>query len=253
MNWSKIKTVLIALFLLIDVFLVCWNVSQQRDRQTISTDAAANTVEALAARGITVSEGLIAPKIPTMGRLIVKNALADEVAFLGKCLGKGYRKDGSRFFKDGKAVELSGNRFTLTENRSVRTEDEARRWLSDNGFDLSMTRTVKENGAIAFQTVYGEYDVFGSRITVTDEDGTAKADGCFYTVDREEAGTEVLPMTAVLPRLLAEGIERGVVTAITPGFSAAPDTAERFSEATADAVYCISFADGREFFYNAGK
>ena len=98
MNWAKIKTVLIILFLLIDIFLVIWNVGLKNESRTVDGEVIKNTEELLLSRGINVPQGTLEEGIPDIKRIVVKNALGNEAEFIGEILGKNYRKDGNVFF-----------------------------------------------------------------------------------------------------------------------------------------------------------
>lgn len=255
MNWSRIKTILIGLFLVIDLFLLIFNVTLRREGRTVSDRVIDDTVEALLTKDITVSRALLSVKTPDMSRLSAQNVLADEAAFLGRVLGGGYEKDGQTFTRGNKTVELSGNTFLIRETRQISSVAEAARWLSDNGFDLSNVAETVYNGRYVFRTVYNDLEVFGSRIIVFQEGEEAVAEGSFLYIRgaENEKKSQTRHITSVLPRILSEGVSHCEVVGIYPGYMCVQSTKERFTEATANPVYRIVLSDGQEFFYNALK
>ena len=76
MNWNKVKTVLIYLFLAIDIFLVIWNIRLQNEAGAVGKKTIENTAKLLAARGIELPEGTVTEKIPELKGISVRNAVA---------------------------------------------------------------------------------------------------------------------------------------------------------------------------------
>ncbi len=255
MNWSRIKTVLIGLFLVMDVFLLIFNTALRHQERTVSDRVIDDTLTVLSQQGLTVSRALLCAETPHMSRLSAENVLADEAAFLGRVLGSGYEKDGQTFSRSGKTVILSGNTFVFREKRTIASADEAFRWLSDNGFDLSDTAQTEYQGQYVFRTMYDKLEVFGSRITVSQAGDEAVAEGSFLYIRGTENEKKSRPrhITFVLPRLLKEGVSNAEIVGIYPGYMCAQGTKERFTEATANPVYRIVLSTGEEFFYNALK
>ena len=252
MNWPKIKTALICLFLAIDIFLAGWDIALRRGKSRVSDEVVENTVSLLADRTLTVSPALISRSAPRITTVTAKNPMADEAGFIGKILGTGYIKDGNRFYKPGKEVELSDNSFIIKEQKKIASLSEARAWLSDNGFDLSGTVQTEYMGSYLFRTVYSGFELFKSGVTVTCDGETAVAEGMLLYVESEDSKKEeILNVTSVLPRLVTDGAANCEIIGITPGYMCTAAPGERFSETGAIPVYRILLSDGREFFYEA--
>lgn len=254
MNWPKIKTVLICLFLVIDLFLAGWDISQRHGKNSVSEEVIENTVKLLEDRTIKVSPNLIRRSLPKMGAVTAKNPMSDEAEFIGKILGSGYAKEDNRFYIPGKEVVIDANGFKISEEKTLNSLEEAKKWLEGNGFDLSGTVETEYMGSYVFRTVYDGFELFGSNITVTCEEKTAVAEGSFFYVSESvrESG-EILHVTSVLPYLISDGAENSEITNITPGYMCMSAGDVRFSEASASPVYRIILSDGREFFYDAVK
>ncbi len=254
MNWSKIKTALICLFLAIDLFLVGWDITHLRGKSTVDDEVIENTVSLLRDRGIIVSREVVDNKTPRIGTLTAKNPVADEADFIGKILGKGYIKDGNRFYKAGKEAELFGSAFKITENIKISSVDEAKKWLEDNGISMSDTVQTEYMGSYIFRTFYMGYELFGSKITVRTEGENTVAEGTvLYVTEAQAAKEELLHSTSVLPELVSDGVKACEIISITPGYMCISTNDEGFSEAVASPVYRILLSDGSELFYNAIK
>lgn len=251
MNWAKIKTVLIILFLLIDIFLVIWNVGLKNESRTVDGEVIKNTEELLLSRGINVPQGTLEEGIPDIKRIVVKNALGNEAEFIGEILGKNYRKDGNVFFNSECSVELIGDSFKITEDIKLKNAQDAEKWLTEKGFALKDTIKAEYRGEYVFRSMYKGMEVFGSRISVKSEDSKTVAHGkLYYVVENSETEANVRHATAVLPKLIQEGISNCTVSSVTPGYMVITEDG-KFSEAAASPAYRILLADGREIFYNA--
>lgn len=252
MNWPKIKTVLICLFLAIDLFLAGWDIMLKRGKSTVSDETIENTVALLADRTVSVSPSLLRKTSPRIKSLTVVNPLADEASFIGKVLGTGYVKDGNRFFTENKEAVIENNSFKITEKRKASSLDEAEAWLNENGFDLSGTVETQYMGSYVWRTVYDGFELFGSSVTVRAEGDSLIAEGCLlYVKDAEQIDGEIKNVTAVLPYLISDGVQNCEIISIAPGYMCTAAGETRFAEASTSPVYRIILSDGREFFYDA--
>lgn len=253
MNWPKIKTALIFMFLVIDLFLFVWNISLQKDSLSVDKNTVENTKKLLYDRGIMISDGLIDLEIPEIGSVIVRNSMANQAEFIGNILGGGYIKEGNVFYKDNRSVTINGNKFVITQEGEVDSLDEAEKWLSAMGFNLEDTVRTEYKGGYVFRTVHKGFEVFKSRILVENKDGELKAEGSlFYIIEDKEKKGENVHVSSVLPKLIKEGVGGQRITSITTGYLPVIEEGV-FSEADAVASYRILLSDGREFFYSASK
>ncbi len=253
MNWPKMKTALIMMFLVIDLFLMVWNVSLHKESLAVEKNTVENTIKLLSDRGIEVSEDLIQPEIPEIGSVTVKNSMANQAEFLSDILGQGYLKEGNRFYTESREVLIKSNSFEIREKKEIESLDEAEKWLSSMGFDLKDTvRTKYKNGYI-FRTMHKGFEVFKSRITVENKDGQAHAEGSlFYIAEADKGKSENIHVISVLPKLIKENVGGQRITSVTTGYLPVIDEGV-FSESKAGAVYRILLSDGREFYYSAEK
>lgn len=252
MNWSKIKTALICLFLAIDLFLLGWDVLTLRGTSIVDSEVIENTVSLLSDRTIYVSYDKVKRETPRIGTVNVQNPLSDEADFIGKVLGRGYVKDDNRFYKDGKEVSIDGNKFKITEKKSIKSIEDAKSWLEENGISVSSAAQTEYMGKYIFRTFYAGYEVFGSDITVSFDGETAIAEGnALYVTGAETSEEKIRHVTSVLPRLISDGVKNCEIESITPGYMCVSLQGARFSEAVASPVYRIRLSDGREVFYDA--
>lgn len=253
MNWSKIKTVLIILFSLINVFLIIWNVSLKQESRVVNEKTIEYAENLLEERGISMPEGMIDEEIPEIHPVMVKNVMAREAEFLGDILGEKYNKHDNVFDNGKRSVKLEGNHFEIEESVRLDNGDDAKKWLTSMGLDMKDTIKSEAKGEVEFASVYKGKEIFGSKITVKLGDKTAKATGSFfYVVENSEKDADIRHITSVLPKLIQEGITDCSVLSIKTGYHVVTD-GEKFSEAGANPTYRILLSDGREFFYKATK
>lgn len=253
MNWPKMKTALIVMFWVIDLFLLVWNVSLKKESVAVDKNTVQNTIKLLSDRGIEVSDGIIEEETPEIGSVTVRNSMANQAEFLSDILGQGYLKDGDKFYTEKRQVRINKNSFEITEKREIESLEDAEKWLSSMGFDLKDTVRTKYKGGYIFRTMHNGFEVFKSRITVGNKDGFASAEGSFfYITESGEGKGENVHVSSVLPALIKEGISGQKITSISAGYLPVFEDGA-FSESKAGAVYRILLSDGREFFYSAEK
>ena len=253
MNWNKIKTVLIFLFLAIDIFLVIWNIGLRQEGRVVDKNTIENMSELLLDRGIKIPDGIIDDEIPEIKGITVENIMASEAEFVGGILGNKYKKEENVFSNDECSVKIEGNHFSIVSDHVVGSAEEARAWLSSIGFDLKNTVTAEYRGEYIIKSFHKGYEIYGSRIAVKSENGETRAEGSFfYAVEGSENPTDIRHSTAVLPKLIQEGIANCSVSSVNVGYMV-ESAGSKFSEANATPTYRILLSDGREIFYNATK
>ncbi|MBR6719484.1 MAG: hypothetical protein IKL74_01080 [Clostridia bacterium] len=253
MNWKKIKTVLIFLFLAIDIFLVIWNITLRHEANVVDKNTIKDTALLLEKRGIKIPEGVIDEEIPSVNGISVRNIMASEAEFVGGILGRKYEKEENVFYNSECSVEINKNTFTIESDIRIKSAEEAAKWLTSLGFDLKDTVKAEHRGEFVIKSVYEGHEIYGSRISVKSEGNKTKAYGSFfYVIEDSETKTDIRHATAVLPRLIQEGIANCSVSSVNIGYRV-DNVDSRFAEATATPTYRILLSDGREIFYNATK
>ena len=253
MNWSKVKTVLIILFLAIDIFLVIWNIRLQNEAGAVGKKTIENTAKLLAARGIELPEGTVTEQIPELKGISVRNAVASEAEFVGNVLGGRYKKEDNTFYNENSMVKITGNSFEIESNVTIKSAADAEKWLEELGFSLKDTVKAEYRGEFVIRSTYKGREIYGSKISVKPEGGKTRAYGSFfYVIEDSETDDDIVHVTAVLPKLIQEGISNCSVSSVKIGYRV-ENSEGKFAEATAKPAYKILLSDGREIFYNATK
>ena len=92
MYWSRVKTILIILFLCINIFLLVSMMVTINDTITISQDTVENTIQVLKQNNIKVDRSIIPTKMHDLPILVMENLLSNPDIFAEKILGKDFTK-----------------------------------------------------------------------------------------------------------------------------------------------------------------
>ena len=118
MYWSRVKTILIVLFLCINIFLLINMMITVNRTIVISTETVRNTVEVLQKNDIKINAEDIPTKIEQVSKLKIDNAIQDADIFAEKVLGKGFskqREEHTSVYKLGTALlQIKGCEFIYT-------------------------------------------------------------------------------------------------------------------------------------------
>ena len=179
MYWSRVKTILIVLFLCINIFLLINMMITVNRTIVISTETVRNTIEVLQKNDITIKAEDIPTKIEQLSKLEIDNAIQDTDNFAEKVLGKGFDKqkaEGTNIYELGTAtLEITGCEFIYTNTAaapelSVLNADTAeqyckkllKRWgLNIENLVLSDTEQKKDDTyLLTFQYKYRDKNIY---------------------------------------------------------------------------------------------
>ena len=157
MNWSRVKTVLIILFLCTDIFLLATYLTSKYASSTIAPEVIESTVEVLKSNDITVSSSVIPQKMPNVMSLDAENVISDYEAFAEKFLGKDMSKTDYGYESVAGKLTFFGDRFNFKKNTVLdavtdlipvtdekMAKDTAISSLQQLGFDLKNARISTE-------------------------------------------------------------------------------------------------------------
>ena len=116
MNWSRVKTVLIILFLCTDIFLLATYLTSKYASSTISPEVIEATVDVLASNDITVDPSIIPQKIPGVMSFEAENVIFDYEAFAKSILGEKFTQTESGYEGVMGTISFSGDRFDFIRN-----------------------------------------------------------------------------------------------------------------------------------------
>ena len=257
MHWSRVKTILIIMFLCVDIVLfVGLYMLQGGDR--IDSDTILKTVSVLADNGIVIDRKLISPKISSMGIVEAENLRADRDDFARLLLD-----DKTAVFKDG-AYKSGSKKITfdgvaikgenLIENIKPFTADNIKSELETLGIKAKRVLSETDSEIVLRQEFDGN-PVFETEISVTPENVLT---GYFLTGKQTESyskseDTRLIPVCSVLINLIdipqAKGeTVKSIETGYTLGDSVGNDTYTLISVFPA---YRIRTETGKIFVFDA--
>lgn len=152
MNWGKIKTILIILFLFTDIFLAFSIFTAQKKETEIPPEVIDATIKILSDRNISVDDSVISVKIPPAAVLQADNVISDFAEFAHSLLGDSFFEESDGVFRTSdKSLKLSGNNFDLEyltpQNISdsgtlSEAEEFVFSYLKEHGFNVSDAKVV---------------------------------------------------------------------------------------------------------------
>lgn len=257
MIWYRMKTVLIFLFLAINLFLLGllgaeWFSARQTEKETAEA-----AISLLQKNGITVSA-----KVPHMTKklstLTLQNPKADAENFAAGILGGRAIQMGDAWRREGREVTFLERGFRY-ESGKARAEavrgsiNTMRAALADMGISMDYTSGTVENGAVHFVQEIDGIRLFDFYLTVYPAaDGTVAAmEGVWAEItEKLQERTRIRPAADALLMFLRESEKKRTVTSITCGYAVL--LAEN-GYRTADAVpaWRIETEDGAQYFYDA--
>ena len=281
MNWSRVKTILIILFLFTDILLGIGVISSKHKATAIEPEIIKSTVSLLAERNISINPDIIPAKTPGIVYIDAENIISDYDSFAENIFRENPQKNDHLTYEANRHVlSFSGDRFTYKckdaqkpfndvmangdfENRA---KSIAVDFLTAHGFDLKHTdvKTVKtENGYdITFTGKSGKLPIFSSAVTVSvtgihsdigELNGVSSVSGSWFnTIGQNGSDVELKNITGILIEFMSEykSSQPVTITDLTLGYTVfESDTLHR--SATLVPVWRITLNDGTEYYYDA--
>ncbi len=236
MSWSKIKTILIFLFLFVDIFLLYNMFFKTGLGNEVSQQTVNETVSVLRKAGITINPDIISRKTLYMKKPEISNSIDNRQDLAENLIGKAKSSENVYENEKGK-ITFSAVAFSfenhdktvkipdISENNAI---ERASKYLNSCGFDVQTDAvrdfTSGENGYyIKFGKEIDGYPLYESYLDIyIMPDGTLeKINGYWPEVyDRQDASALCVDSTKVLINLLsAEGITKNEIVDIQTGYT----------------------------------
>lgn len=281
MNWSRVKTILIILFLFTDILLGVGVLSSTHKATTIDAEIIKSTVSLLAERDISISPDIIPAKTPGIVYIDAENIISDYDSFAENIFReKPQKKDDLTYETARHILSFSGDRFTYKckdsqkpFNDSMANGDYENRakamatdFLAAHGFNLKHAEinTAKtENGyEVTFTGKSGNLPIFNSVVTVSvtgiysdtgDLNGVYSVSGSWFnTIGQNGSDVKLKSITGILIEFMSayNSVQPVTITDLTLGYTVfESDTLHR--SATLVPVWRITLDNGNEYYYDA--
>lgn len=269
MNWSRVKTVLIILFLCTDIFLLATYLTSRYASSTVSPEVIESTVEVLKNNSITVDPAMIPQKIPNVMSLDAENVISDYEVFAKKFLGStisaieyGYESMagkltffGDRFnFQKNSALEALTDSIPVTDEKIAK--DVAVSSLQQIGFDLENAEIVSEKSnsgyTVTFENNANSLPIFNSQVVVTlSKGGISSVSGIWFNESESQGGNNnIKSATSALIDFIPDAKTPAEITEIQLGYNIF-DKASYHKSSTLIPVWKVTTKNGETYLLDA--
>ena len=269
MNWGRVKTVLIILFLATDLFLLGIYMTSKHSSSTIPAQVIEDTVTVLANNNITISPDIIPRKSQSAPYAEAENVISDYATFAKKLLGDNIQKIEYGYESPLGKITFYGDRFNYTTTTylfvSANTEtvfdtaaaqDIVTTNLKRLGFDLSSaTVSVKEEGisyVVTIENSVNSLPVFNSQVVATiSKNGESSLSGIWFN-KTESSGNdaELKKVTSALIDFIPELPDGSEIVKLEIGYNIF-DKESFHKSATLIPVWHITCKDGSTYLLDA--
>lgn len=237
-NWEKLKTFLIVLFAVLNVFLIAFTLVQNSKYSVISDETVSDTVKILKSKNINISADKIDRKQVGLNVISLKNAVVSHN------FPSGFTREDEKTF----SAETSG---------SLSSEGDVKRVLSSVGINGDTEIILNEKSAVVNLKV-GGFPVFDVSLTLTEQNGKVKISGSWYSAEskpkKSSDKSDIVSLTGILIDFsnIAQFDGEISVDKIEHGYyiSESNRLLERLN-VTAAPCWKISSSDGKCYYFNA--
>ncbi len=260
MDWYRMKTVLIFLFLGINLFLAALLGYESYAIHKTAKAQSESASLALWRGGISIEA-----EIPTTAKrlrsLTLENPYADKAAFATRLLGEGAESAGEYYQKDEKRLRFTENGFSYEAAASPAPAEKKhiapmKKALESMGFSMRYAKGSLENDAVVFTQIIDKVPLFGARLCVSPaSDGSvSKIEGTWANVVNVTGERNRVSIAAqALLAFLQEGSHEGkTITGVDCGYAVLLSPGG-YRTADATPTWRIETADGNVSFYDARR
>lgn len=255
MNWSRVKTILIFLFLAVDLILLASIIVPSIDMGRIPQETIETTSQLLSRNGIEISPEIIPSKREQLGIVEVYNMWPSRQNLSEKLIGSS-SVNGNVYTNGSKTLILNDSDFTY---QNVESEKTIAHELIDIGIDLRDNLYEQGESSVRVWQTVEDKKIFESEVYATISDKKVTASGFWIFSDRENGIIINTPDTLVdVTGVLIDFINNPVrdsslkVTSVELGYSAGNgyrDTSHKL--VSVSPAYKIGTDTGSYFIYDA--
>ena len=252
MNFSRAKSYLIVLFVIVNLFLI-YNLAMMSDSDRISAETVDNTIKILAKKNITVSKDIIKTSPESMFYLNLKNPFAEKKAFTDSLNGKAtISEKGFEFVPEDKNIDF---KYLLPSYDAAK---QALSHFKDNGLDVKYTKCVGtlDMGEGVYKASFIQsfegHDLYNTNIDIYYKEGNViNSYGVYYEIASFSAPDErIKTPTEVLIRFSNDFNEKCTIKSIESGYYTEPFKNE-YSMISAVPCFMITTDNGNKYYYDA--
>ena len=267
MNWGRVKTVLIILFLCTDIFLLAIYLTSEYSSSTIPSDVIASTVQVLKNNGIQVDPSVIPQKIQSAPHFEAVNVINSREEFAKKLLGNQITPTEFGFAGAFGTVNFYGDRFNYTMNpgadglldiNPITNEKSAKSAavsvLENLGLDLSdakITVTKDMDGfTITADNTAHNLPIFNSSVSVKATKTITSVSGIWFNSYDSSGLNNLKNITSVLIDFIPNATQDIKITKLELGYHIF-DFSQYHKSATLIPVWKVTFEDSSVTYLDA--
>ena len=258
MHWSRVKTILIIMFLCVDIILLCASFILLDGNGRINNDTILNTLQVLKNSDIFIDKKIISDKIPVLGTVETENLRADRDSFARLLLddktavfkGGAYKSGEKRVTFDG--AHIRGE--NLIKHINPFTADNIKSELESLGIRAKKVLSETDD-AIVLRQEFDDSPVFETELTVTKDNIIS---GYFFAGKQtasysKNEESRLMPVCSVLINLINIDNARGeTVTSVETGYTLGePGGNDTYTLITVFPAYRVKTQSGKIFMFDA--
>ncbi len=208
MHWSRVKTILIFLFLALDIYMLAYAVYMNYDPYSTARSEIKDIVSIYKANNLTVDERIIPEKTGRLGIVELNNLWADKSEIAKRFFKDGYIRTGTGSFSSGgETLEFFDDMFVYKNNAHREGTGDLREFLNQMGI---YTDDSCPNGGTVRQKI-GGMSVFETAVTAKGgETGISEMSGYWIISDERNTAfkkqVKLKPISGVLIDFLATDV-----------------------------------------------
>lgn len=256
MNWPRVKTILIFLFLLVDIVLIASIIIPSVGMSRIPQETIENTVAVLKARGVEISPEIIPQKRESMGIAELYNLWPDRGALVKKIVGEQAQETDGIYKNGTKTLTVNESKF---EYKNTAGDENLAQELINMGIDVRENVYVQGESTLRAWQAVEDKKIFEAEVYVSANGKEVAASGYWIFPDREggiikNTPDSLLDVTGVLIDFANNPIreDKVKITAVETGYStgtAYRDTQHKL--VSVSPAYKISTDTGTYYVYDA--
>lgn len=265
MNFGRAKTILIFLFLLLNLFLIGYIFATSNDITVPDNKTVATTVEILKSRNIYLDEKINLSSTEKINYLNLEAITKDEKVFASKLLGSFKAKDntyigdfGDLTITNGSFVWNIKDNHSFSEFNANQVRNYAIKFLKKYEIDTSVLKVsdvslTGGNYKVTFSHYFFDKELFDIKTCVyVSGGGVYKIEGnIFALVSLSESEQSGNPITTLLNySATKETDKKEKIIRINPGYYSENNPAH-YKSLTAQPCFEIVFSDGEKLYFDA--
>lgn len=265
MNFGRAKTILIFLFLLVNLFLISYIFVTSKDITVPDKTTVSTTIEILKERNIYLNEKINLSSGEKTNNLNLESITKDEKVFASKILGS-FKEKENKYVGDYGDLVISNGHFVwnIKDNHSFSEFDEnhvknyATEFLKKYKLDTSVLKVTdispdSGNYKVTFSHYFFNKELFNIKTYVyVSGGGVYKVEGSIFILDSLSGSEQISnPITTLLNYSATKNVnEKQEITAINSGYYSDNSPLD-YKSFSVQPCFEIVFADGNKLYFDA--